>query len=191
LWTQVHPRLSRLDNRLDAATRGRIMGELHELVPMVPPDDAVTDKLKRATRNVDLSIALRDMFRGTVASKKVMLAKLQRDIAEGEAQVAKMDDAVKHDEDKLRRLEAGEDILVRKPLDYAGMCATLKEAGWTKSDVLRAERMARDLDDGLTEFIAEEVRRLTNGRSKNRALNRFINRRHQNQQATKDDAPPE
>jgi hypothetical protein len=87
-WTQVHPRLSRLDNRLDPATRGRVMGELHKLVPMVPVDTAVADKIKAATRNVKQSATMRDMFQETVAAKRAMVAKLQVDIAEGETHVA-------------------------------------------------------------------------------------------------------
>jgi hypothetical protein len=58
-WTQVHPRLSRLDNRLDSAARGRIMGELHKLAPMVPVDMAITGKVEVATRNVQRSTAQR------------------------------------------------------------------------------------------------------------------------------------
>jgi hypothetical protein len=120
-WTQVHPRLSRLDNRLDTATRGRIMGELHKLVPMVSLDAAVADKVTVAAGNVDRSTALRDGLQEMVDAKKAMVAKLQRDIAEAETHVARMDDAVKRDQDKLRRLKAGEDIPVREQLGYAEM----------------------------------------------------------------------
>src|SRR5271170_4744922 len=38
-WTRVHPRLARLDNRFDSATRAKVLGELHAKVPMVMPSD--------------------------------------------------------------------------------------------------------------------------------------------------------
>jgi hypothetical protein len=93
----------------------------------------VHPRLSIARRNVETSTWLRDMFQATVDSKKAMLAKLQRDIAEGETQVAKMDDAVKHGQDKLNRLKAGEDVSMGKELDYAAIRAILKKAGWTRS----------------------------------------------------------
>jgi hypothetical protein len=175
-WTQVHPRLSRLDNRLDPATRGRVMGELHKLVPMVPVDTAVADKIKAATRNVKQSATMRDMFQETVAAKKAMVAKLQVDIAEGETHVANMADAVKRDEDKLRRLEAGEDVPVRE-MTYAACRAILKAAGWTRSDFTHMERM-QELDEaGFDEYLAERLRLEGDNRREMRILNRVINRR--------------
>jgi hypothetical protein len=60
-----------------------------------------------------------------------MLVNLQREIADDEAQVARMDDAAKRDQDKLCRLEAGEDIPV-KELDYAALRAILKSEGTEK-----------------------------------------------------------
>jgi hypothetical protein len=177
-WTKVHPRLARLDNRLDPATRGRIMGELHELVPMVPLDAAVADKVNIAAGNVRQSAAMRDMFQETVDAKKAMVAKLERDIAEGEAHVAEMAAIVERDQDKLRRLEAGEDVPVLA-ISYAAVRAMLKRAGWTRSDINRAERMAELDKAGFEEYLAERRRRPPSDekRRETRALNRFIARR--------------
>jgi hypothetical protein len=83
---------------------------------------------------------MRDMFQETVAAKKAMVAELQVDIAEGETHVANMADAVKRDEDKLRRREAGEDVPVRE-MTYTACRAILKAAGWTRSDFTHMERM--------------------------------------------------
>ena len=42
-----------------------------------------------------------------------------------------MDHGVKRDQDKVSRLEAGEDVPVVKELDAAAIRAILKNAGWT------------------------------------------------------------
>lgn len=134
------------------------------------------DKVNVAARNVEKSEVLRDMIQATVDAKKAMVAALQRDIAELEPNVAKMDDAAKHDRDKLRRLEAGEDVPVRE-LTSAEMRAIFKAAGWTRSKFYRAERMQALDEAGFEEYLAE-VRRLTDdNRRETRALNRVIDRR--------------
>jgi hypothetical protein len=176
-WTQLHPRLSRLDNRLGPAERARIMGELYAVVPMVPINDAIAGKVDVARRNMDTSTRLRDMFQETVDNQKVMLAKLQRDIAEGEAQVAKMDEAVKRDEHKLNRLEAGEDVPVVTELDYGAVRAICKKAGWTRSMFHRAALMARLDDEGFQEYLDELKRLQKDGRGDTRALNMVLRRR--------------
>jgi len=37
-WRELHERLAQLSNRLDAETRGKVMGAVHARVPMVTPD---------------------------------------------------------------------------------------------------------------------------------------------------------
>jgi hypothetical protein len=38
-WRELHERLAEFSNRLDAETRGKVMGALHARVPMVTPDE--------------------------------------------------------------------------------------------------------------------------------------------------------
>jgi len=38
-WRELHERLAELSNRLDAETRGKVMGAVHARVPMVTPDE--------------------------------------------------------------------------------------------------------------------------------------------------------
>jgi len=38
-WRGLHERLDQLSNRLDAETRGKVMGAVHARVPMVTPDE--------------------------------------------------------------------------------------------------------------------------------------------------------
>jgi hypothetical protein len=85
-WTQVHPRLARLDNRLDQATLAKVMGELHAKVPMVATGDeeVVAHKIRVAEHNADIWTAVRDSTLATVGDKREYVAKLTAQIAEGE-----------------------------------------------------------------------------------------------------------
>ena len=38
-WRAVHERLGRLGNRLDPETQARLLGSVHERIPMVTPDE--------------------------------------------------------------------------------------------------------------------------------------------------------
>ena len=38
-WRGLHERLDQLSNRLDAETRGKVIGAVHARVPMVTPDE--------------------------------------------------------------------------------------------------------------------------------------------------------
>ena len=38
-WHGLHERLAQLSHRLDAETRGKVMGAVHARVPMVTPDE--------------------------------------------------------------------------------------------------------------------------------------------------------
>jgi hypothetical protein len=38
-WRELHERLAKLSNRLDAETQGKVMGAVHARVPMVTPEE--------------------------------------------------------------------------------------------------------------------------------------------------------
>ena len=38
-WRELHERLAQLSNRLDAETRGKVMGAVNARVPMLTPDE--------------------------------------------------------------------------------------------------------------------------------------------------------
>jgi hypothetical protein len=62
-WRGLHERLAQLSNRLDAETRGKVMGAVHARVPMVTPDEQRALQLENAkgdddrlqTSNVDFT----------------------------------------------------------------------------------------------------------------------------------------
>ena len=47
-WRGLHERLAQLSNRLDAETRGKVMGAVHARVPMVTPDEQRALQLENA-----------------------------------------------------------------------------------------------------------------------------------------------
>src|SRR5262245_21762484 len=47
-WRGLHERLDQLSNRLDAETRGKVMGAVHARVPMVTPDEQRALRLENA-----------------------------------------------------------------------------------------------------------------------------------------------
>src|SRR5215470_16460778 len=47
-WRGLHERLDQLSNRLDAETRGKVIGAVHSRVPMVTPDEQRALQLEKA-----------------------------------------------------------------------------------------------------------------------------------------------
>jgi hypothetical protein len=47
-WRGLHERLDQLSNRLDAETRGKVIGAVHARVPMVTPDEQRALQLEKA-----------------------------------------------------------------------------------------------------------------------------------------------
>ena len=47
-WRGLHERLDQLSNRLDAQTRGKVIGAVHARVPMVTPDEQRALQLEKA-----------------------------------------------------------------------------------------------------------------------------------------------
>src|SRR5262245_39676343 len=47
-WRGLHERLDQLSNRLDAETRGKVIGAVHSRVPMVTPDEQRALQLENA-----------------------------------------------------------------------------------------------------------------------------------------------
>jgi hypothetical protein len=50
-WRGLHERLDQLSNRLDAETRGKVIGAVHSRIPMVTPDEQRALQLEQAKGN--------------------------------------------------------------------------------------------------------------------------------------------
>jgi hypothetical protein len=156
-WTLVHPRLARIDNRLDDATLAKVMRELHAKVPMVATGDeeVVAHKIRVAEHNADIWTAVRDSTLATVADKREYVAILTAQIAEGEKLAADAAGYAAVDREKVERLKAGEDVNVGKELDISEVCS---RAGWTTADMRQATRLAALDEAELAEVVPAIVR---------------------------------
>jgi hypothetical protein len=97
-WRALHERLGRLGNRLDPETQARLLGSVHERIPMVTPDEQRT--LQRENFEADEKFWT-DLDAGTAEDKKGLAAKVGHEIAEGQAELAKT--AARHDTAKVKR----------------------------------------------------------------------------------------
>jgi hypothetical protein len=148
-WTQVHPRLARLDNRLDQAALAKVMGELHAKVPMVAIGDPglTAGKIEIAEHNAGLWTKVREHTLATVEDQRALVAKLTTKIAESEKLAADAAGFAAADRDKVERLKAGEDVDIGKKVDFR---AELLKAGFTEADLRHAKRLNAVIEAGLT-----------------------------------------
>jgi hypothetical protein len=87
-WKAAHERFARLGNRIDGETRGRLMGVVHERIPMVTPEEQ--QALQRANLEADEKFLadLHDLHAGTVEDTKGLATKVERNIAKGQAEIS-------------------------------------------------------------------------------------------------------
>jgi hypothetical protein len=89
---------------LNPETQARLLGSVHERIPMVTPDEQRT--LQRENLETDEKFwtdlhDLHDLHAGTVEDKKGLAAKVGHEIAEGQAELAKT--AAQRDTAKAKR----------------------------------------------------------------------------------------
>jgi len=156
-WTQVHPRLARLDNRLDQAALAKVMGELHAKVPMVAigDPDLTAGKIEIAEHNAAVWTTVREHTLATVEEKRKLVAKLNAEMAEHEKLAADTAAYAAEDRRKVERLKAGEDVDVGKPIDFH---AILKATGLSEADILHAQTVGALSEAGFEQFVDESVR---------------------------------
>jgi hypothetical protein len=186
-WTQAHPRLARLGNRIDLA---KIMGELHAKVPMVVAGDPglLAGRIEIAEHNAGLWTAVREHTLATVEEKRELVAKLTTEIAEGEKLAAVAAGHIEEDRRKVERLKAGEDVDVGKPLDFH---AILKAAGCTDADIRHMEVVATISESGFKQYVDESQRETERYHQRSgRALARRILRREAAEDEQRHDTPP-
>jgi hypothetical protein len=109
-WRALHERLGRLGNRLDPETQARLLGSVHERIPMVTPDEQRALQRENFEADEKFWTDLHDLHAGTVEDKKGLAAKVAHEIAEGQAELAKT--AARRDtaKAKRKRLDRGEDV---------------------------------------------------------------------------------
>src|SRR3954447_2218191 len=81
-WTALHPRLAKLDNRLDGTAKVAILTALHARIPMATPDEQQAERLTLAAEGAKQWDTLASVQTATLADKKSLLATIQREVAQ-------------------------------------------------------------------------------------------------------------
>jgi hypothetical protein len=176
-WRGVHERFGRLGNRVDGETRGRLLGAIHERVPMVTPDEQRMWQRENLEADEKFWDDLHDMHAGTVEGTKGLIANAERQIDGSQAELAKA--AAGRDAAKaaLDRLDRREDVAggLGKRMTSQDLIKIMRAAGWTAKDFRNAARLVEiDRLGGSNEVTAEVVKR---HRSSELAASRAVLRR--------------
>lgn len=175
-WQGLHQRLGRLSNRLDGETQAKILGAVHDRVPMPTVDEIHALNLEEAKQHEAAWRMRHVSTEAIVEENKLRLKAAQRLVAAAEPLVASAAEEVKAAEERRERIEHGEHV----PLP--GKPPTLKELGVTPAfarhgmavNSLTPEQFERFLNFGerssdysrrnyarLRRFLRAEARRRT------------------------------
>jgi hypothetical protein len=140
-WRELHAKLARLSNRIDAETHARILGSVHERVPMPTPDGQAALQLEAAKEDARFWRSIQDMNLSTAEGHKRLAERAEQKQRALEAIAADAGDRAVAAEDRVARLKRGEAVAggITKPLDVA---AILRSHGWSTSDLSHAAGLA-------------------------------------------------
>jgi hypothetical protein len=105
------PRLAKLSNRIDATMQSKILGQMHARIPMVTADEQRALQLANAKEDVRVSSAMQDIHAGQVEDHKGIIAACERAVRDGEAAAAQAGEHKQATQERVAKIERGEDIL--------------------------------------------------------------------------------
>jgi hypothetical protein len=160
-WRRLHARLSALSNRI-ADAHGKILGAVHERIPMPTPDEQRDVQLENAKADQRFWEGLRGLHADLVEGHKGVIAAAERAIANGEAGAANATTHANAATERVERIERGETVGggFSKPLAREDIEAIMMKAGMTRADIRRCVRRA-ELPEELHEVVLSEVMRRT------------------------------
>jgi hypothetical protein len=158
-WRELHAKLARLSNRIDAATHARILGNVHERVPMPTPDGQAALQLEAAEEDARFWRSMQYMNASTAEGHRRLAERAEQKRRALEASATDAAERAAAAEDRVARLKRGEAVAggITKPLDVAAM---LRSLGWSTSDLSRAAGLAA-LSPAEFALFCHEVRRAT------------------------------
>jgi hypothetical protein len=160
-WQRLHARLAKLSNRVDAATQGKILSDIHARIPMVTIGEQRALQLENAEADAKLWSALQNFGKDQVTGHREMAATAERAIATGEAELAKTSNNVAVAQDRVERIKRGEEVHggLGEPPTREDFERELIKAGFTKSQLRRCRLLGelhQELGDlGWDEFLQE------------------------------------
>ena len=161
-WKGAHERFARLGNRIDGETRGRLMGVVHERIPMVTPEEQQALQREDLEADEKFWADLHDLHAGTVEDTKGLATKVERNIAKGQAELAKAAERRDAARAARERLDRGEDVVsgLGKRMTSRDLVKIMKDAGWKPADFRNAARLGEiHRLGGSDELVTEIIKR--------------------------------
>lgn len=160
-WQRLHERLAKLANRVDGALQGKVLGNVHALIPMVTLDEQRTVQLENAEADEKFRAGHRDMNQATAEDHTKLSAKAEQAAANLQAAAADADAKAAAAKERAERIKRGEDVQggLGKALTREDFVRAMLEAGMDKRDL----RFCQDVhelhklvgDDGFKEIHRE------------------------------------
>jgi hypothetical protein len=140
-WQRLHERLTKLSNRIDAATQGKILTDIHARIPMVTPVEQRDLQLRNAQADEQLWTTIGSMFEANVADLKEHADLTERKIVDAKPQITNADAKAATARDRVARLKKGETVSggFGKPRTLEDMIAAL---GMSKRELRRCRAVA-------------------------------------------------
>ena len=131
-WEKLYPRLARLANRLDDVAQAKILGVVHQRIPMVTGDERRGLQLAAARDEAKFWEVMRESNEEMSRGQRALATAADRGSA---ATKQAAENAAKHvaaAKDRIARLERGEDIGGTTKTDMQQLCRSI---GITDSDI--------------------------------------------------------
>jgi hypothetical protein len=164
-WQSLHERMTRLGNRVDAATQAKALGDVHARIPMVTPEEQRELQLANAKADAQFWDSIADAQGGTVEGHAGLIGSAEREKAKAAAEHAKATERAAAAKDRIDRIERGEDVTggLGKPLTFAQARAILLDAGLSEADITRCTQVTKISDafgfDAMVDAILEAKKR--------------------------------
>ena len=188
-WQKLHERLARLSNRVDAA---KVLGEVHERIPMVTPGEQRALQLYNAKADEKFWGFLHEANADEAKGNKLLAADAERKALAAQVRATDAAGKVAAAQERLAKIERGEDVQggLGKSMTIEDVVQAMRDAGWTDADF----QHCRDLNtlDGwglFEDYLAtcNEARHKATKRIEHRLVRQMM-RAHQQEQKKNLDA---
>src|SRR6516164_2480770 len=109
-WQKLHERLARLANRIDAETQGKILGAVHDRVPIVTIEEIRALQLENTEADERFWSQLQDMNETAAADHTVLRTDIDNKIAAFQAGAAEAKAGANAAKNRAAQLKKGEDV---------------------------------------------------------------------------------
>jgi hypothetical protein len=178
-WQRLHERLAKLSNRIDAATQGKVLGDIHARIPMVTLDEQRALQLVNAEADERFWTGFKDLNEEAATGHKALSVNAERTAASQQARASDAAANAVAARDRAERIKRGEDVPggIGKPVDID---AVLAAAGFSKTDSRRAVQLSQVCDafgfEKVLKILLAERERAD--RAAVRALHRRLHTQH-------------